>query len=406
MKIGTLLHRRHRFLPAPRSAADWPVDVAATMHQTMDKVSGGAGAAGGRAGGRRDSALPQSGARLRHQHPVRARRPWTRRRGPSSVEKYRKQTDGARDTDERDPQERCPGRSRTAPRWAARHRCAEFQIRSPPRGHRQGEWSSCPAEAAQGRGEGDRRRQRRVSTAPCTALLDEQVRRMALLDGDRLPAGELRQHRLDATRRRRRLRRQRCTGTWSALERVGDRAPRRWSSAARRAGPTMILMSLQDLRGNPATPANVAAALAEDERRHYVERFGQDAEAGQGRRRQRQIRARCRRLLREIATWPGRRSSTCATPSMTMPNRCSATGLFFRTPELSDCAGRCSSRSRRGIAPRYDGPPPRLRGRSSISPRTMSHLAERRRFRRHPGRRRATTRSARWPRPCRCSRTT
>ena len=56
----------------------------------------------------------------------------------------------------------------------------------------------------------------------------------------------------------------------------------------------------------------------------YVERFGKELKLGQGRRHQRQIRARCRHLLRGIAARSRRRSSMCATPSTTTPSRSSA----------------------------------------------------------------------------------
>jgi methyl-accepting chemotaxis protein len=105
-----------------------------------------------------------------------------------------------------------------------------------------------------------------------TALLDEQVRRMALLDGDAYRQanyaniawnlrdvggfnGSLHKNLVGA-------RRAATDAEKMDLSRAQGRADQ-------------ILMSLQELRDNPATPANVAAALAKMNDA-YVERFGQE----------------------------------------------------------------------------------------------------------------------------------
>ena len=106
-----------------------------------------------------------------------------------------------------------------------------------------------------------------------------------------------------------------------------------------------ILMSLQELRGNPATPANVAAAL-DNMNEAYVDRFGKELKLVKDGAAQRQIRARCRHLLRGIATRPRSRRSRCVTPSTTTPSRClmpaysSARLSFLIALAGSDCSRR------------------------------------------------------------------
>jgi methyl-accepting chemotaxis protein len=105
-----------------------------------------------------------------------------------------------------------------------------------------------------------------------TALLDEQVRKMALLDGDAYRqavyaniAWTLRDvGGLNASLHKNLVggKRVATDAEKMDLSRVQGRADQ-------------ILMSLQDLRGNPATPANVAAALGKMNEA-YVERFGQE----------------------------------------------------------------------------------------------------------------------------------
>src|SRR5882757_4420149 len=105
-----------------------------------------------------------------------------------------------------------------------------------------------------------------------TALLDEQVRRMALLDGDAYRQSTYANIAWAL----------RDVGGYNAslhknlvgAKRVATEAEK--IDISRSQGRSdQILMSLQELRGNPATPANVAAALGklnED----FVERFGKE----------------------------------------------------------------------------------------------------------------------------------
>jgi methyl-accepting chemotaxis protein len=105
-----------------------------------------------------------------------------------------------------------------------------------------------------------------------TALLDEQVRKMALLDGDAYRqavyaniAWTLRDvGGLNASLHKNLVGGKRVAADAEKMDlsRVQGRADQ-------------ILMSLQDLRSNPATPANVAAALGKMNEA-YVERFGQE----------------------------------------------------------------------------------------------------------------------------------
>jgi len=109
-----------------------------------------------------------------------------------------------------------------------------------------------------------------VFNAGVTALLDEQVRRLAGLDGNAYrqasyanTAWTLRDiGGLNASLHK----------SLVAARRVATDAER--MELSRSTGKTeQILSSLQDLRGNPATPANVTAALGKMQA-DYVERFG------------------------------------------------------------------------------------------------------------------------------------
>ena len=119
-----------------------------------------------------------------------------------------------------------------------------------------------------------------------TKLLDEQVRRMAQLDGDAYRqavyaniAWNLRD----------------VGGFNSSLHKNLVGANRAATEAEKmeysrsQGRADQIQMSLLELRGNPATPANVAAAL-EKMNDAFVDAFRQGTEARQGRRRLRQIR--------------------------------------------------------------------------------------------------------------------
>ena len=104
------------------------------------------------------------------------------------------------------------------------------------------------------------------------ALLDGQVRKMALLDGDAYRQATYANIAWAL----------RDVGGYNAsihkslvgAKRVGTDAEKMDLSRAQ-GRADQILMSLQDLRGNPATPANVAAAL-ERMNEAYVERFGKE----------------------------------------------------------------------------------------------------------------------------------
>ena len=111
-----------------------------------------------------------------------------------------------------------------------------------------------------------------VFNAAITALLDEQVRRMALLDGDAYRQATYANIAWAL----------RDVGGYNAslhknlvgAKRVATDAEK--MDISRSQGRSdQILMSLQELRGNPATPANVAAALGKLNE-EFVERFGKE----------------------------------------------------------------------------------------------------------------------------------
>ena len=231
MKIGTLLTAAIVSLSAVGGGL--AVYVAVTKYQTMDKVSVAQSrleivrAVGDiprymnpergfatnillRAGGGR----PEDACRTRSTST--ASRPTAR---GTKMNQVRKST--------------CPARSTTAPAVGSRHRCAERQIRRAARGHRQGDRRSgrCP----QGCRQEDRRRQRRLQhrrhrAARRAGPQDRAARRR------RLPAGELRQHRLDPARRRR-LQRQPAQEPRRRQARR-DRSRKDGYRAARRAATT------------------------------------------------------------------------------------------------------------------------------------------------------------------------
>ena len=111
-----------------------------------------------------------------------------------------------------------------------------------------------------------------VFNAAITTLLDEQVRRMALLDGDAYRQATYANIAWAL----------RDVGGYNAslhknlvgAKRVATDAEKMDLSRAQ-GRADQILMSLQELRGNPATPANVAAALGKMNDA-YVDRFGKE----------------------------------------------------------------------------------------------------------------------------------
>ena len=220
-----------------------------------------------------------------------------------------------------------------------------------------------------------------VFNTAVTALLDEQVRKMAQLDGDAYRQASYANIAWTL----------RDVGGFNASlhknlvgsKRVATDAEK--MDLSRAQGRTdQILMSLQELRGNPATPANVAAAL-DKMNEAYVDRFGKelkmvkdgaisgkyehDVDAffvelqlglGVGHR-------GARRLLRQCRADPRRR-------------------LFLGAPQLPDRARGPDRRRRRQRRPDPDGPPPRLQADRRPD---RHHVAsrQRRRFRRNLGRR-------------------
>src|SRR5258707_7918460 len=111
-----------------------------------------------------------------------------------------------------------------------------------------------------------------VFNSAVTALLDEQVRRMAQLDGDAYRQASYANVAWTL----------RDVGGYNASIHKGLVGAKRAATdpekmdLSRAQGRTdQILLSLQELRSNPATPANVAAAL-ERMNDAYVERFGKE----------------------------------------------------------------------------------------------------------------------------------
>ena len=105
-----------------------------------------------------------------------------------------------------------------------------------------------------------------------TVLLDEQVRKMAVLDGDAYRQASYANIAWTL----------RDVGGYNASlhkNLVGAKRPatdaERMDLSRSQGRNDQILMSLQELKGNPATPANVAAALG-NMNDAYVERFGQE----------------------------------------------------------------------------------------------------------------------------------
>ena len=224
---------------------------------------------------------------------------------------------------------------------------------------------------------------------------------MALLDGDAYRQASYANIAWTLARRRR-LQRQPAQEPRRRQAR-GDRGREDGYQPHARAATDQILMSLQDLRGNPATPANVAAAL-DKMNDAYVERFGKElkmvkegavsgkyehdvdtffveSQHGLGIRHR-----RARRLLRQRRADPRRR-------------------LFLRALQLPDRARRSRCGRERQRRSGHDGAPPRLQADRRPD---RDHVAtcQRRRFRRH-SRRRTQRRDRRDGRGRRgCSRTT
>ena len=177
-----------------------------------------------------------------------------------------------------------------------------------------------------------------VFNAAVTKLLDEQVRRMAQLDGDAYRQAVYANIAWNL----------RDVGGYNAsihknlvgAKRAATEAEKmEFSRSQGRAD--QILMSLQELRGNPATPANVAAAL-EKMNEAYVGRFGNELKlvkdgAASAANMSTMSTSSTQNPRRASAPW-----SICAMPSMTTPGKSSA-------PIIPPRASASLSRSRSSL---------------------------------------------------------
>ena len=196
MKIGTLLTAAIVSLSAVGGGL--AVYVAVTKYQTMDKVS---------VAQNRLEVVRAVGDIPRYMNPERGFST-NILFGPAVVDpkmrtelndKYRKETDGAL-AKINQVRKAASGSLDDGAAVGSADRCAEHEIRSAARRHRQGHRRS--GRSPQGCRQEDRRRQRRLQhrryrAARRAGPQDRAARRR------RLPAGELRQHRLDPARRRR-----------------------------------------------------------------------------------------------------------------------------------------------------------------------------------------------------------
>ena len=265
MKIGTLLTAAIVSLSAVGGGL--AVYVAVTKHQTMDKVT---------VAQERLAIVRAVGEIPRYLNPERgfstnilfgppAVDPKMR---TELVEKYRKQTDGARDKMNairkalpgmlEDGAAVATGIDALNTKFAALREAIDRAIDGPVE-ERKDAAKKIVADNA-------------VFNSGVTALLDEQVRRMAQLDGDAYRqasyaniAWTLRDvGGYNASLHKNLVGAKRATTDTEKMD------------ISRTQGRTdQILMSLQDLRNNPATPANVAAALAKMNDA-YAERFGKE----------------------------------------------------------------------------------------------------------------------------------
>ena len=265
MKIGTLLTAAIVSLSAVGGGL--AVYVAVTKHQTMDKVS---------VAQERLAIVRAVGEIPRYLNPERgfstnilfgppAVDPKMR---TELVEKYRKQTDGARDKMNairkalpgalEDGAAVATGIDALNTKFAALREAIDKAIDGPAEARKDAAKKIVADNA--------------VFNSGVTALLDEQVRRMAQLDGDAYRQASYAN--IAWTLRD-------VGGFNASLHKNLVGAKRAATDAekmdiSRTQGRTdQILMSLQDLRNNPATPANVAAALAKMNDA-YVEGFGKE----------------------------------------------------------------------------------------------------------------------------------
>jgi methyl-accepting chemotaxis protein len=265
MKIGTLLTVAIVSLSAVGGGL--AVYIATTKYQTMDKVS---------VAQRRLEIVRAVGEIPRYMNPERGFAT-NIMFGPPAVDpkmraelndKYRKQTDGAREKMNQikatllggldDGAAVATGMDGLNTKFASLREAMDKAIDGPAEARRDAAKKIVADNS--------------VFNAAVTALLDEQVRRMALLDGDAYRQASYAN--IAWTLRD-------VGGFNSSLHKNLVGAKRAATEAekidlSRSQGRNdQILSSLQELRGNPATPANVAASLAKMNAA-YVERFGQE----------------------------------------------------------------------------------------------------------------------------------
>ena len=265
MKIGTLLTVAIVSLSAVGGGL--AVYVATTKYQTMDKVS---------VAQRRLEIVRAVGEIPRYMNPERGFAT-NIMFGPPAVDpkmraelndKYRKQTDGAREKMNQiratlrggleDGAAVASGMDGLNTKFASLREAMDKAIDGPAEARRDAAKKIVTDNA--------------VFNTAITALLDEQVRKMAVLDGDAYRQASYANIAWTL----------RDVGGYNASlhkNLVGAKRPatdaERMDLSRSQGRNDQILMSLQELKGNPATPANVAAALGKMNDA-YVERFGQE----------------------------------------------------------------------------------------------------------------------------------
>ena len=265
MKIGTLLTVAIVSLSAVGGGL--AVYVATTKYQTMDKVS---------VAQRRLEIVRAVGEIPRYMNPERGFAT-NIMFGPAAVDpkmraelndKYRKQTDGAREKMNQiratllggleDGAAVASGMDGLNTKFASLREAMDKAIDGPAEARRDAARKIVTDNA--------------VFNTAVTALLDEQVRKMAVLDGDAYRQASYANIAWTL----------RDVGGYNASlhkNLVGAKRPatdaERMDLSRSQGRNDQILMSLQELKGNPATPANVAAALGKMNDA-YVERFGQE----------------------------------------------------------------------------------------------------------------------------------
>ncbi len=373
MKIGTLLTAA--IVSLSTVGGGLAVYVAVTKYQTMDKVS---------VAQSRLEVVRAVGDIPRYMNPERGFATnilFGPARGRSeNDDRARQVPQGHR---RRSDEDECgaQGASGFARRWRRRRqrdRCAECEVRGPARGHRQGDRG--PGGSPQGRGQEDRRRQRGVQCRH-----HHPARRAGPKDGAarrrRLPAGDLCQHRLDAAR----CRRLQCQPAQEPRRRQAGRDRCRKNGSEPRPGPRRPDPDVAaGIARQSRDPGQCRRGTWQDERR-LCRALRQGAEDRQGRRHQRQIRARCRYLLCGIATRPRRRHRR-ARGLLRQRRADPRLSRVLGAHELHDRARRPHRRDRGQRRHDPDGAPPRLQAdrrphRHHVAP------CQRRRLRRDIGRR-------------------